>query len=310
MALLTTKKSYANFKGKISGLHNRKNGSSRTDYDWGSKLQFFIKTSEYNSVAVDLISFASRVGEDVYISTTDRNTSRETKAIDWESRNEEFEGWQLIGLQLRGKNQAKISTLVEYDAIDYILNNFEDDDVVFVQCEVERSISGEKIYTNYKIRRMYSSDGEFDITADDFQEVAEINDTFAFKEMAINESVGRASVRGVVVYRNDKLVDVEYVIGLKQEEDLAIVEYIKAHCKFGDVLTIDGIVHNRVIGEWVEKEGKKNLVGKSASSFGGGGKRFVIKGEQREIQIIGIADLQKSVYTEEDLTVKEFDWLA
>ena len=108
MALLTTKKSYANFKGKISGLHNRKNGSSRTDYDWGSKLQFFIKTSEYNSVAVDLISFASRVGEDVYISTTDRNTSRETKAIDWESRNEEFEGWQLIGLQLRGDRKSVV----------------------------------------------------------------------------------------------------------------------------------------------------------------------------------------------------------
>ena len=224
VTLQTTKKSYANFKGKISGLHNRKNGSSKTDYDWGSRLQFFIKTSEYNSIAVDITSFDSRIGQDVYISTTDRNTVRETKAIDWDSRNEEFEGWQLIGLRLRGKNQSKISTLVEHDAIDYILNNFEDDDVVFVQCEVDRSASGDEIYTNYRIKRLYSSDGEFDVKADDFEEVAEINDTFVFKEMAVNEGLGKAVVKGVVVQRNDKLVDVEHVIGLKQEIDKVIVD--------------------------------------------------------------------------------------
>lgn len=310
MALLQTKKSYANFKGTISGLHNRRNGSSKSDYDWGSRLQFFVKTSEHNSIAVDITSFDSRIGQDVYISTTDRSSARETKAIDWDSRNEEFEGWQLIGLQLRGKNQSKISTLVEYDAIDYILNNFEDDDVVFIQCEVDRSAVGDKVYTNYRIKRMYSSEGEFDINADDFEEVAEINDTFAFKEMVVNESAGKAIVKGVIVQRNDKLVDVEYAIGLSQEIDKAIVDYIKSHCKFGDVLTIDGIVHNRVIGEWVENEAKKNLVGRSANSFGGGSKKFVIKGEQREVQIIGIADLQKAVYTEDDLTVKEFDWLS
>lgn len=308
MALQTTKKSYANFKGTISGLHNRKNGSSKTEYDWGTKLQFFVNTDEHNGIPVAITSFSNRIGEDVYISTTDRSTSRETKTIDWDRRNEDFEGWQLIGLQVRGKDQPATSTLVEHDAIDYILNNFEDGDVAFIQCEVTRSLSGEKTYTNYDIKRMYTSEGEFDPKAEGFKEVSEINDTFAFKEMAVNSE--KATIKGVIVQRNDKLIEIEYVIPAKEEIDQAIIKYMKENCNLGDVLRIDGIVHNRVIGEFVETESKKSLVGRSASSFGGGGKRFVVKGEQKELQIIGISDLQKAVYSKDDLTAKEFDWLS
>ena len=308
MALQTTKKSYSNFKGTISGLHNRKKGSSKTDYDWGTKLQFFINTSEHNGIPVAITSFNNRIGEDVYISTTDRNTARETKTIEWERRNEDFEGWQLIGLQLRGKEHTATSTLIEHDSIDYILDNFEDGDVVFVQCETTRSESGERVYTNHDIKRIYSSDGEFDVNAEDFKEVSEIKDTFAFKEMAVNED--RATVRGVIVQRNDKLIDIEYVIDTKEEIDREIIKYIKENCNLGDVLTVEGIIHNKTIGEWVETEGSKSLVGRSASSFGGGGKRFVVTGERKELQMIGIADLKKGVYSEDDLTVKEFDWLS
>ena len=305
---IQTKKSFANFKGTISGLHNRKKGSSKTDYDWGSKLLFFINTSEHNSVGIGITSWNNRIGEDVYIVTTDKDSARETKTIEWERRNEDFEGWELIGLQLRGKKQSKISTLVEHDAIEYILNNFEDGDNVFVQCEVERSKSGDKTYTNYNIKRIYSSDAEFDYNAEGFKEVSDVKDTFAFKEMAVNQE--KATVKGVVVQYGGKLVDVEYAIDTKEEIDRAIIDYVKKNCKYGDVLTIEGVVHNRVIGDWVETEGSKNLVGRSSASFGGGGKRFIVTNERKEVQIIGIADLQKQVYTEDDLTEKEFDWLS
>lgn len=306
--LTQTKKSFANFKGTISGLHNRKKGSSKMDYDWGSKLLFFVNTSEHNSIGVGITSWNNRIGEDVYLATTDKNSARETKPIEWERRNEDFEGWELMGLQLRGKNQSRISSLVEHDAIEYILDNFEDGDNVFINCEVERSKSGDKIYTNYNIKRIYSSDAVADYNSDDFKEVSDIKDTFAFKEMVVNQE--KAIVRGTVVQYGGKLVDVEYMIDTKEEIDQVIINYIKENCKFGDVLTIEGIVHNRVIGDWVETEGSKNLVGRGSSSFGGGGKRFVVKSERKEIQIIGIVDLQKQVYTEDDLTEKEFDWLS
>lgn len=306
--MIQTKKAYANFRGTISGLHNRKKGSSKTDYDWGTKLYFFIDTSEHNSVGVGITSWNNRIGEDVYISTTDRETARETKPIKWDRRNADFEGWGLIGNQLRGKNETQTSTLIEHDSIKYILNNFEDGDNVFINCEVERSKNGDKSYTNYVIKKIYGSSDEFDYNAEDFKETSEVKDTFAFKEMAVSPE--KAIVRGTVIQYGDKMVDVEYVIDTKEEIDQAIINYIKENCKFGDVLTVEAIIHNRVIGDWIETGGSKNLVGRSASSFGGGSKRFVVKSERKDIQIIGIVNLQKQVYSEDDLTVKEFDWLA
>lgn len=305
---IETKKSFANFRGTISGLHNRKKGSSKQEYDWGTKLHFFVNTSEHNSIGVGITSWANRVGEDVYLSTTDRNTARETKTTEWGKRNDHFEGWQIIGLQLRAKNHSDTSSLVEHDAIEYIMNNFEDGDNVFVQCEVERSKKGDKVYTNYNIKRVYASDGEFDYNAEDFKETSEIKDTFAYKEMAVSEE--KATVRGVVVEYGGKMIDVEYVIDTKEKIDKAIIDWIKENCNFGDVLTVDAIIHNRVIGDWVETAGSTSLVGRSANSFGGGGKRFVTTSERKELQIIGVENLLKKVYSEDDLTEKEFDWLS
>lgn len=308
-----TKKAYANFRGTISGLHNRKKGDSKSEYEWGTKLYFFINTSEHNSIPVSITAWANSIGEDVYISTTDRSSARETKPIDWSKRNEEYEGWELIGIKVKGKAQDKAKTYVEHDAIQYIYDNFDDGDAVFVNCEVERSPSGETIYTNYNIKQMYPLTDKFDYEAEDFIEISDIKDTFVFKEMAVNEK--RALVKGVVVNYGDKLADVEYVIDTKEEIDREIIKYIKENCSLGDVLSVEGIVHNATIGKWVETEGAKkqgNLVGRSTHSFNKNksGKRFVVTGERKELQLIGIADLQKQVYTEDDLTVKEFDWLS
>lgn len=315
MALVKTKSSYANFKGLISGLH-RKKGSSKTEYDWGTRLQFFVKTSEYNSIPVTITAFANNFGGNVYFSTTDRSTARETKKMDWSDRKEEFKGWELIGLHLRAASHDKVSVLVEHDAIDYILENFKDGDPVFAQCKVERNTVGDRVYTNYDITRMYSSSDfnfnlekkEYDFSADDFEEVSEIKDTFVYREMAVNED--RALVKGTVIGNNSSLTKIEYIVDRKSGFGEDIIEFIKDKCSFGDVLTVEGIVHNRVVGSFVEKEGSGNLVGKSASSFGGSGGKFVVESERRELEMIGIVDLQSGVYTKEDLTEKDFDWLS
>lgn len=315
MAIAKTKNSYANFKGLISGLH-RKKGSSKNDYDWGTRLQFFIKTSEFNSIPVTITAFANNVGGNVYFSTTNRDAARETKKMDWSDRKQEFEGWELIGIHLRASNYDNVDILVEQDAIDYILENFKDGDPVFVQCRVERNTSGDRTYTNYDISRMYSSaefnfnieNNEYDFNAEDFKEVAEVRDTFVYREMAVNED--RALVKGTVVGNNSSLTEIEYMVDPKSEFGGDIIEFIKSNCSFGDVLTVEGIVHNRVVGSFVEKEGSGSLVGKSASSFGGSGVKFVVESERKELEMIGIVDMVKDVYTKDDLTVKEFDWLV
>ena len=129
----------------------------------GYKIGILIKPSEHNSIPVELIQFNSQVGRPVFLSSRNEDGSSEIKEIPWDQRHQKFDGWQLIGISVRGKNHDEVSHLVPLDAIDYILENFEDGDSVFVSCEINRSEVGDRKYTNYTIRRMYAASEVIDL---------------------------------------------------------------------------------------------------------------------------------------------------
>lgn len=294
-------KGYANFKGIISGLHNRRKGSSRADESWGTRLRFFIKTSEHNSIPVELTQWRSQVGKPVYISTRLEEGGFETKPIDWAQRKESFEGWQLIGISVRSKNHEETSTLVPIDAIEYIENNFNDGDSVFVSCNIRRSESGDKKYINYEISRIYSTFEELDFEVDNFEEVSEFKEDFIFDSYFADKKEGKLFINAKTIQYGDKVTPAVYTVWTNTEEDKEVANYIAKNCNFGDILSVTGIVHNRVIGEWVENEGSSGgIVGRQTKSFGKPSRQFITKGELKEYQIIGIESIVNGAYTKAD----------
>ncbi len=305
-------KGYANFRGIISGLHNRRNGSSRIDESWGTKLVFFIKTSEHNSIPVELIQFNSQVGRPVFLSSRNEDGSSEIKEIPWDQRHQKFDGWQLIGISVRGKDHDEVSHLVPLDAIDYILENFEDGDSVFVSCEINRSEVGDRKYTNYTIRRMYAANEVIDFEAEDFQEVTDFREEFVYDDFFVDKRENKAFIKGNVINYGEKIVPVIYTVELETNEDRAIVDYIDKNCSYGDVLMVEGIIHNRVIGEWVENENQQGIIGRGRQSFKRPERSFVIHGERKEFQITGILDVKKGLYQKAELEDTDDDvpdWL-
>lgn len=305
-------KGYANFRGVISGLHNRRSGSSKTEMDWGTKLLFFIKTSEHNSIPVELIQFKSQIGRPVYISNRDEDGKIETKPVEWSQRNQKFDGWQLIGTSVRSKNHEEVSNLVPIDAIEYILDNFEDGDSVFVNCDITRSESGDKKYTNYTIKRIYATNEPIDFEAEDFEEITDFREEFVYNEFFVNKKDNKAFVSGNVINYGDKVVPVVYTVELKTDDDKAIVDYLEKNSSYGDVLTVEGIIHNRVIGEWIENETTQRVVGRGRQSFQRPERTFIIKGEKKEFQILSIADVKKGLYTKSEFEAVDDDtpdWL-
>lgn len=299
MSLKETK-GYANFKGIISGLHNRKKGSSKAEYDWGTVLNFFLKTSEHNSIPVSLIQFNQQVGKPVYFSKRNEEGVFETKSVDWAKRTEDFEGWQLIGVSVRSKNHEDITNLVPIDAIEYIENNFNDGDSVFVGCQIRRSQSGDKTYTNYEINKIYNTKEELEFEADNFEEVTEFRETFVYKDSFADKKDGKLFVNGLTIQYGGKTTPVVYTVWTNTEEDKEVANYMASQLKFGDLVTVEGIIHNRVIGEWVENEDNGGIVGRQSKSFGKPSRQFITKAELKEHQIIGIVDIVEGAYEKSD----------
>lgn len=308
MGNLKETKGYANFKGVISGLHNRRKGSSRADEKWGTRLRFFIKTSEHNSIPVELTQWNSQVGKPVFFSNRTEDGGFETKQVDWSQRKEKFEGWQLIGTNVRAKEHEEVSVLVPIDAIEYIENHFNDGDTVFVSCNIRRSESGDKQYINYEINRMYAASEDLDFESEDFEEITDFKEDFVFDSFFADKKEGKMFVNAKTIQYGDKVTHAVYTVWTKEEGDKEVANYIAKNCKFGDILSVTGIVHNRVIGEWVENEGDGGgIVGRQSKSFGKPSRQFITKGELKEYQIIGIENIVNGAYSKGDFESQQED---
>lgn len=291
MANLAETKGYANFKGTISGLHSRKgDGSSFTSNDYVNKLQFFINTSEHNSIPVSVTQFKSRIGKKVYASKTTEDGKYTTKAFDWSKRNSLPKDYQLFGVRCRAEGEQEVRNLVEDDAIEYILNNFKDGDVVFINAKIDRTESGKKQYVNYNISSIYSAK---EIKEDD-AEIADFQEEFVYTGCIDSDPF---MVKGLTISFGDKTAEVVYDIENESEADAKLIDYIKHNINFGDVVTAEGIVHNRVIGRFVEDE--KEVIGR-ATTFSKPSRTFVVDGTKKGFQILAISDINAGIYDKSD----------
>ena len=133
-----------------------------------------------------------------------------------------------------------------------------------------------------------------------------------YDDFFVDKRENKAFIKGNVINYGEKIVPVIYTVELETDEDRAIVDYIDKNCSYGDVLTVEGIIHNRVIGEWVENENRQGIIGRGRQSFKRPERSFVIHGERKEFQITGILDVKKGLYQKAELEDTDDDvpdWL-
>lgn len=311
MSELKQTKGYAQLRGIIGGLDRvkdaittRKETKQYTDNDKIKKLQFSVKTSEDNMIYVELKQFKTGNSlKNVYISKRDEDTNKtETKAVPFNERHRNFDdGWRIIGVSLKSNNDEYAKNLVPYDAIDYVLENFSDGDSVFINAEMSHTDNGEgKFYTSYEIKRMYVTHDPIVFESEEFEEQSDFTEDIVFAEVV--DTGDNAFVKGFAINYRGEPQDCQFLI---DKSDKEVIEFFKTDVKFGDVVSLEGIINNRVVYKYreasEEEKDDKPMVGRKTKSSQNNSKIREIESENRSLQIIGVTDVKRGMYTAEEL---------
>lgn len=311
MAELKQTKGFANFKGIIGGLDKIKDGTADEklykEDEKIKKMKFTIKTSDDNMHFLELIQFKmGKAMEYAYISRKNEETGKfEWQKIAWEKRNEPMtDGWRIIGIDVKAVGDEKRKSMVAYDAIDYIKDNFNDGDSVFIGAEISHSEGNDQLYTNFSVKKMFATKDPIDFESEDFEEISEFDETVVFKTSYPDEN-GLA----VLAYSIDYKGDTSQVQFLVKNEDKEVADYIEKELNLGDSVKVAGIINNRAEYEYVdvgdeEEQEEENIIGRKTNSQ----KRQKrqerhIKSQERNLQItsLDVGSIEKGLYKEEDL---------
>lgn len=275
-----------NIRGVITKLDPKKSIKNKPNVF--NKLQFGVKTSEDNIVWVQLMEFMTGKSKlNAYISKNE-DGEFETKKIPYEDRNKKLDdGWRLIGISCKGKEDDNTFNVVPEDAIKFITQTFKDGDEVFVRGDVTHSEYQGKTFHNYEIKGIYPATGNVDFQADDFDEISEFKQKFVFKDVV---DIGdQYLVNGYVFDYREDAVDVSFTIS-KDENGNELAEAIDQYVDAGDLLTVEGIVHNRATYRKADdSESSDVFAGKSSKTFSDK-TEFIKEGERKELEIIAISE--------------------
>ena len=322
MGELKQTKGYAQLRGIVGGLERVKeaitNGKEVNQYlenDKIKKLQFSIKTSENNMIYVELKQFKTGNSlKNVYISKKDEETGKfETRPISFNERHRNFEdGWRIIGVSLKSNNDEHSKNFVPYDAIDYILENFNDGDSVFVNTEMSHSAGKDgKIYTNYEVKKMFVTHEPIDFKSSEFEEFCDFEETIIFDTSYPSED-------GVIIqaYTVDYTLSPKPVEFLVKDKDKEVADFMSKELKTGDLLKVIGIVNNRAVYRFEKIESDSsdgsNILGrKTKREEQKTQPRYekYIDFEEKNLQIIGldVDTIKKGQYSQSDFEDDDSD---
>lgn len=314
-------KGTATLRGKIYGLENENAVEVKDKF---RKLKFRVNTDSDNAHFVELIDFTNKnkvsfriispIDKEVYSyvmvdysfhdASIDELKEVFADDMDIEEKLSEvgivIDDLEEANVMLAGtiavKSEMDESTnylLAEF-AIDEILNSFKDGDSVVVVAE--KTVSGiDRAYNQYAIKKIFASKELIDFNADDFIEQAEFVDEFIFNSVMKKSKEKRAEIEGYGVAYTGMTMPVNYVVDWNEyAEDEDVANHFVKNVKFGELVKVEGVVHNRVTyGEVASSEG----VGRSTRA---NAPRREITGEKRELQIIKF-DKVVGKYTEKQL---------
>lgn len=196
----------------------------------GISVSFGVNIGDKKSVYVTLTGYPKK--EVYYYKKGENGAKGTTKAVPWKDRKKSpGEGYNLIGVKLTtgtDKDGNNINTVfTEYDAVNYIRENFKDGDSVFIKGNIEfRSWTDKNGQTVKRVNlipnQISSMKKPIDFEAEDFTEMCEFENTLVFQSIDKEEDengkhTGRAILSGYSIGYNS-VENVSFIIPAEQEK--------------------------------------------------------------------------------------------
>lgn len=321
---LTQTKGSFTLKGIVSGMTNQyafredevKNGKNKGKTY--RAIRFMVQTSLTNKIPVEMFGmeldyvYPYKKGKKGEKGHTIRNHP-------FSKRNDLPAGYTLIGINVgleqdeKGKNIRQ--SLVDFDAVEYIYDNLNDGDSVYLTGELQFTSyvnsDGEEVdQTKYIIKQVFHEKNPIDLEAEDFEEVCAFEQEIVFTGSEVVKEDKSVIVRGYTVSYGDKFSVAEFVIRPDGDKDIekTAKTFAGKKIKFGDTMKVFGMCLNKA--ETVEVEVEKN----EDDMFGGkkpkGLEKNAITTYTTELQVTGASDYKGAVYTEDDFVVEEEEELV
>lgn len=287
--------------GKVKGIENEnalREGTTTKD-DPYKALSFFVETSPTNAIKVEIFAMER---DNVYFYSSKH---KDTKKVSWEDRHDNIAEYKLIGVRMglekdgNKSDKNKQVMMVEWDAVDYIIDNLKDGDSVFVNGNMDYQQYQDQ-QGNWKESVRYTLGGisktkkPVDFDAEDFKEMASFEQDIVVTEVSVVD--GKLHVGAKIIdYRGDS-VDASFVVDPSTHKKLAT--NMKKRFKWGDFIKVFGLCVNAVELQEADTEEEEDDWGSEMPA----GQGDVIRNYIQELRITAVdsTTYEPKKYTEED----------
>lgn len=283
------------------------------------KLNLGIQTSENNQLRLGMFSYEP---EEVFLWNNDKrkkDPSYKGERIPYEEYLQKKEILKANGtavLQARigveyDEDEKLISHgLTTYEASEEIYDNVDNDDSVYVEGQIsysEYKNRQDEMVTgiNYNINRLFKSNTDFDLRAEDYEEQDYYEQQFVYVDSMVDKAKKQLIVIGRIIDYRENTVDANFVINYGEDKGMKkLAENMKKKFKFGDLVTVFGQLVNRSVEQDVEEEEDDLLSALGGKAQPSHAKRANFTYE-REMTIDGVLEWEKGFYSEEDFYANE-----
>jgi hypothetical protein len=284
-------------RGKIFGL--KKAGENIVDNEKQRKINFLIKTDEDNTHFVTVNQWKGGMKK-AYLFKNEKDEDgknvNEKKVVSWNERyNYTEQGFSPIGIRTKASTDDKVISLYEFDFIDFLLENFNDGDSVFMRGDWTFSKGKDGVYKNLEPTDFYPTKEEVDFEAEDFSETAEFSLNFIFESASPIED--KVIVSGFVFDWQENPIKLNFAVHKDIPE---LQKYLIKEASFGSAFSVEGNIHDRVKYREIESTPDGEGFGKKSSSFSGYTRRE-IESEFHELEITYSDMPVEGVYTKKEI---------
>jgi hypothetical protein len=303
--------------GKVKGIQNEnalKEGTTKND-DPYKALSFFIETSPKNAIKVELFGMER---EHVYFYSS---KAKQSKKVAWDKRNSAIKEYKLIGTRMgleKDGEKNKQVMMVEWDAIDYLVDHLKEGDSVFVNGTIDFQNYKDK-EGNDKESKRYTLSGisrtkkPVDFDAEDFSEMASFEQDTVVTDVFVDE--GKLTIGAKIIdYKGESVdtsfvVDPEHVIGKEKDGSpktcKKLAQNMKKRLKWGDQIKLFGLCINAVEEVEVEAEVEEDDWGGEMPA----GQGDTIRNYIQELRVTAVdsTSYEPKKYTEEDFFSQDED---
>ncbi|MCR8994585.1 hypothetical protein [Brevibacillus laterosporus] len=237
--------------GIVAGISNenaKREGYTKTSEKAYKSITFFVQTSKSNRVKIELFGM---VKDQVSAYSQKAKT---TKKIDWAKRNDNHGDYKVLGVNLYlekgedGKNIRKV--MVEYDAIDYIVSNLKDGDVVRIGGQIDfqeyEDKQGKKKETQkFNFNSITKLDEALDFDSPDFKEESKFEQEIVVTDTMKDEEKNTLIVSAKVIKYGGETANATFVVNANDYPKLA--NNMANRFSYGDFIKVFGHIINSVI---------------------------------------------------------------